>query len=454
MATTQKNISVGYIETENGLTSLKNSVSKKQPSFDIPNLSSEKKLITFLKDLYHHLDIVEYSPEGDVINISKSLLKKFGNIKWSLINKNVRGMDKISGSTNQKKLKLKSFWKNILNGETITKEIKVLHPKEGNLWFKTTFVPIENKTGKVKSIIAVPQDITLLKTKKTKTEHRNRTLEKNTATLLELTKNENIQHGNLIKSLEKITEVTSVSLNISRVSVWRYDETRNVIKCVKLYNARENVHTRGAEMSAHDYPRYFDVLNKQKIINVSNAQTNRSTKEFVSSYLKPLKIKSMLDIPFFMKGKLVGVICCEQQNHVKKWSAEDVIFVKAMSNIVVLSYKSHIRRKAELKIKKQKSMIEKINQSLEKKVKVRTSRLEKQNQYLAEYAFINAHLLRGPLCRIKGLVSLLNMQNLDENNLQILDYLTASAKELDDVIMRITDVLHEGRHFDRDDFWK
>ena len=50
------------------------------------------------------------------------------------------------------------------------------------------------------------------------------------------------------------------------------------------------------------------------------------------------------------------------------------------------------------KMLKQKSAeVERVNLTFEDRVKKRTEELTNQNRQLTEYAFINSHLLRGPL---------------------------------------------------------
>ncbi len=48
-----------------------------------------------------------------------------------------------------------------------------------------------------------------------------------------------------------------------------------------------------------------------------------------------------------------------------------------------------------------------INENLESIVETKRSELEKKNLALSEFAFINAHMLRGPLCRVIGLLNLM-----------------------------------------------
>ncbi len=81
--------------------------------------------------------------------------------------------------------------------------------------------------------------------------------------------------------------------------------------------------------------------------------------------------------------------------------------------------------------------VEELNKSLEEKIKLRTFELEIKNQKLIEYASFNAHQLRGPFCRIKGLVNLQEDLRNSEHGIDFQKMLITSLDELDSVISHI-----------------
>ncbi len=82
--------------------------------------------------------------------------------------------------------------------------------------------------------------------------------------------------------------------------------------------------------------------------------------------------------------------------------------------------------------------VEYLNKTLEHKVIERTKELRLKNEKLVQYAHINAHLLRGPFCRVKGLVMLRNALNTPvEEEKEINDLLMLSLDELDEVTIKI-----------------
>jgi len=64
--------------------------------------------------------------------------------------------------------------------------------------------------------------------------------------------------------------------------------------------------------------------------------------------------------------------------------------------------------------------------------------IEDQNKKLREIAWTQSHVLRAPVAKIMGLVNLLNDTTFVENSTtEVLNYITSSATELDDIIRKI-----------------
>ncbi len=95
-------------------------------------------------------------------------------------------------------------------------------------------------------------------------------------------------------------------------------------------------------------------------------------------------------------------------------------------------------------IENQRKELLNLNMDLEKKVLNRTEKLEQQNKKLRGYAYYNAHLLRGPFCRIQGLIQLMGMTgNSEEISLEVMPRLNENLKELEGVISKIRNIIDE-----------
>lgn len=92
-------------------------------------------------------------------------------------------------------------------------------------------------------------------------------------------------------------------------------------------------------------------------------------------------------------------------------------------------------------LKTQQEEIKAINENLESIIKEHTRGIEIKNRELAEYAFINAHMLRAPLSRILGLTSLIEM-DAHTNIRHEIRNVKSLAHEMDVVVRKINEVLN------------
>ena len=89
----------------------------------------------------------------------------------------------------------------------------------------------------------------------------------------------------------------------------------------------------------------------------------------------------------------------------------------------------------KLRIKQEETLS--INENLESIVQERIKGIEEKNKQLEEYAFINAHLLRAPLCRILGIIDLMEKEELSHN----LSRVKEKAKDIDLIIRRVNETM-------------
>lgn len=82
------------------------------------------------------------------------------------------------------------------------------------------------------------------------------------------------------------------------------------------------------------------------------------------------------------------------------------------------------------------NQIQRINQSLEAMVGERTKKLSDKNKHLADLSFQNAHLIRGPLARILGLINLANIEGSRAYPI-LIPKIHEQAKEMDEAVKRI-----------------
>ncbi len=98
------------------------------------------------------------------------------------------------------------------------------------------------------------------------------------------------------------------------------------------------------------YPNYINALKNSHNLTAENVQTHPDTAEFKDSYLKPNGIISMMDVPIWLQGEMVGVLCHEQTKNMRKYTFEEQDFAASISYIISLSLEASERDKAQKQI--------------------------------------------------------------------------------------------------------
>ncbi|NQE35271.1 GAF domain-containing protein [Microcoleus asticus] len=169
--------------------------------------------------------------------------------------------------------------------------------------------------------------------------------------LLELAQNSSIYEGNLSEALREMTQMATRTLNVERGSVWFYKENKSAMCCADLYELTANQHSGGAELKVADYPSYFQALKTEQAIAAVDAKTDPRTQEFRESYLIPLNISSMLDIPITHQGRIAGVICLEHLGTPRKWTLDEQSFASYLAQMTALAMEARDRKQAELNLR-------------------------------------------------------------------------------------------------------
>ena len=245
--------------------------------------------------------------------------------------------------------------------------------------------------------------------------------------LIQLARNPALNHGDLPTALRAITAATAYTLTVERVSVWLYNPPKTEIECLDLYQLSAKQHSQGAKLSVTEYPAYFEALAQDEAILADCAHSDPRTHEFSESYLTPLGIASMLDVPIVLKGQIFGVLCVEHVGLVRHWSPEEENFVRSVADLVSLGIEGRDRLQAEERIRRY------------------TAQLEASNQELEAFAYSVSHDLRAPLRAIDGFSKILMEDYGESFDREGQDYFTRIHKNVDRMGMLIDDLLSLSR---------
>lgn len=147
--------------------------------------------------------------------------------------------------------------------------------------------------------------------------------------------------------LRQILRVDAHTLEVERVSAWSLRKEPRAIELDALYRRSTPTFESGVELSARDYPAYFEALESGLVVAAGDAHTDARTREFSAGYLRPNGIGSMLDVPVYVRGELVGVVCHEHVGGAREWSLDEQQFAMSIAQMVSLAILGQERRRAE-----------------------------------------------------------------------------------------------------------
>lgn len=155
--------------------------------------------------------------------------------------------------------------------------------------------------------------------------------------LLNQSYNPDYYSGDINQAAKTMTKEAVETLNADRCSIWLYNKSKSSISCVELYIKSELLWYQDIKLYKKDYKPYFDYIEGNPIIVADNAETHPATECFTESYLRPLNIKSMLDVPIIFKGNVMGVVCIESYDK-RNWTTEELNFAQMLSSFFSFSF--------------------------------------------------------------------------------------------------------------------
>ena len=155
--------------------------------------------------------------------------------------------------------------------------------------------------------------------------------------LIHQSKNTLFYDGNLNEGSKILVKEVVDTIDADRTSIWLYSKNKNSIVCQQLYIKSEDKFYQDIVLFEKDFKPYFDALKDNPIIVADDAEKHPATSCFTEVYLKPLGVKSMLDVPILYKGELLGVICIESLTD-RVWDKLDVDFAQLLSSLYTFSY--------------------------------------------------------------------------------------------------------------------
>ena len=245
--------------------------------------------------------------------------------------------------------KVAEFYKNLeekeFNHDTI--EFPILKKNGDAIWISQEVILRKNELGQTTGFAGIARDITELKSNENEKRTRLEKIESYNSSTKKLSTTDFSRYDSINSVIDFIIEEAAVS-KANRVSFWKY--FNDTIVCKNLYSKDKNDFYYKSILDKASFPIYFETLKNKAVINASDVFNKLETSEFQKGYFIKNKILSMLDVPVFFNGKLVGVVCFESTEGKREWDNEDINYARTISDVISLAISSQMRLKAERKL--------------------------------------------------------------------------------------------------------
>ena len=152
-------------------------------------------------------------------------------------------------------------------------------------------------------------------------------------------------------ALQTALRLCARTLKVERVGFWRFTPDRTALQCELGYTLSTGEWNAGDTLSGARFPRYWAALAGRRVVAASNARTDPDTAELTERYLVPLEITSLVDVPVFRAGELIGVICHEHVGAPRTWTPDELTFSSAAGDLLSMLLEQADRLAAERELR-------------------------------------------------------------------------------------------------------
>lgn len=139
--------------------------------------------------------------------------------------------------------------------------------------------------------------------------------------------------------LELFSRSLVEGIGCSRAGVRMLIETKGgaALRAMAMHDAATDANIRVPDMTAADSRPYFDALLRDGAMIAADCRTSPATRPFLTTYIEPENVHSMLDVSFLVNGALYGTFSCEQIGTQQQWTPHQVQRLRRMASRVSLT---------------------------------------------------------------------------------------------------------------------
>lgn len=204
----------------------------------------------------------------------------------------------------------------------------------------------------------------------------------------ELSRSSYIRNGDRDEALKEIAQLSAGTMDVDRVNIWLIGEGSNSISSLINYDRRKGGFLEKMVLYRHQFPNYFSLLLSEEIVPTQDALADPKTEEIRDGYILPLGIRSLIDVPVRIEGKMTGLICFEDTNNIREWTIGEQNFGIAIAQIVAQTIETHrrqiVQRELEQALSEKKLLLAEVNHRIKNNFSVISDLIRVQEERAAD----------------------------------------------------------------------
>jgi len=223
--------------------------------------------------------------------------------------------------------------------------------QDGELWGFFSVDYCENEREFTDDVIEILKSVSLMMASTINRHYTNMKMEergyvyssKLSGALSQITKLPAISSGGISAAASMISKTGCHALSTHRVGIWTVSEDTKTLKSVAYYDLETDKNAVQDDLDISGCHEYIRLLKTERLIIVNNARSPNPLSPILDGYGP--NIRAMLDAPIRIGGKLVGVVCIEQDKcdaypDRREWTIEEQNFASSLADFMALATES------------------------------------------------------------------------------------------------------------------
>jgi PAS domain S-box-containing protein len=220
-------------------------------------------------------------------------------------------------------------------------------------WLQTVKVPLVEADGTCRQMLGVSTDITERKQAEARLRDRTDQILRKHTVLEELALSAATAPE---ETFARLAEIMARALESDRVCVLLFNEDDDSLDVVATCDDGVVDAAPAEVIHASRFPRYLEALRTARILAVREVERDTRLEEIYPEHLAPLRIRSALEVPIRVHGRLVGVVCAQQRREHREWTLEDQDLAASIGDFASVSIEAARRREVEEQLRQSQKM--------------------------------------------------------------------------------------------------